>query len=76
MEKIDIETERLAVKGNKEAQLRVFRYYDSYINKFATITKVMPNGKVCSYIDEDRKAEIQYILLESLKNFRGIKQES
>lgn len=74
--KIDIETERLAVKGDKEAQLKVLQCYDSYINKFATVTKVLQNGKIYSYIDEDRKVEIQCILLDSLKKFRGFKQES
>ena len=49
MEKIDIETERLAVKGDKKAQLKVLQYYDSYINKFATVTKVLQNGKVYSF---------------------------
>ena len=76
MDKIDIETVHLAVSGNKDAQMKVLQYYDSYINKFATVTKTMPDGKVYNYIDEDRKAEIQCILLDSLKKFRGIRQES
>ena len=73
---INIETIHRAVNGERDAQLIILQHYDSYINKLATVTRVDQYGKIYSYVDDDQKSEFQCILLEALKNFRGIKQES
>lgn len=67
---LDYETAYRAVHGDKEAQLEVLEYYDSYINALASVEEVTPDGHMRNYIDEDLKATIRLGYLEALPKCR------
>lgn len=64
------ETAHKAVHGDKDAQLEVLEYYDSYINALSSVEVVTPNGHMRRYVDKDLKAAIQLKYLEALPRCR------
>lgn len=71
--KLDYETVRRAIKGDRNAQTKLLNHYDSYINALSTVIEVRPDGTEHRYVDEDMKAEIQTQYLEALPKCKVIK---
>lgn len=67
---LDYETAYRAVHGDKDAQLEVLEYYDSYINALASVEEVTPDGHMKRYVNEDLKASIRLKYLEALPKCR------
>lgn len=70
---LDYETVRLAVHGNRSAQEKLLKHYDSYINALSIVEYEDDEGTVHQYVDEDMKAEIQTKYLEALPKCKVIK---
>lgn len=73
VKELDYETARLAVHGDRAAQMKVLEYYDSYINALATVVEVSDDGSMRRYVDEDLKATIQTEYLEALPKCKVMK---
>lgn len=70
---LDYKTVRRAIKGDRNAQIKLLNHYDSYINALSTVIEVRPDGTERRYVDEDMKAEIQTKYLEALPKCKVIK---
>ena len=68
MKNITVEIIHRAMDGDKEALLKILKHYEHYIDKYAMVTKTMPDGKIHHFVDEDRKAKIQYALIYAIKH--------
>lgn len=64
------------VNGEKAAQEAILQYYDHYINSLVTIVIEDETGKKRYQLDEDMKVQIQYKYLESIKNWKAIKNDN
>lgn len=64
--KLAYKTAYNAVHGDKDAQLEVLEYYDSYINALASVEEVTPDGHMKRYVNEDLKATIRLKYVEPL----------
>lgn len=69
MESLDTEIIRAAVKGEKEALMKVLEYYGPYIDEQATIEVQQPDGSIRKELDEDLKESLIVALLEAIPQF-------
>ncbi|MDO4301939.1 MAG: helix-turn-helix domain-containing protein [Clostridia bacterium] len=69
---LEYKTVCMAIHGDHEAQTELLKYYDSYINKLATVEETDENGNLRFRVDEDIKAEIQLKYLEAIPKCKVI----
>lgn len=69
MESLDTEIIRAAVKGKKEALMKVLEYYGPYIDEQAMIEVQQPDGSIRKELDEDLKESLIVALLEAIPQF-------
>ena len=70
---LDYNTVRCAIEGDRNAQIKLLKHYDGYINVLSTVIEVKPDGTERCYVDEDMKAEIQTKYLEARPKCKMIK---